>query len=104
MLATIKNTYQQFFQKKIAKFAEQLKIRVPAFNQILQKENEQMKGKIVDLSLKCKKLTVDGEDLERLLNEQSSIIKALNVRRILRNFIVSCVISSLLIAFDEIVQ
>lgn len=63
-----------------------------------------MKSKIVDLSLKCKKLSVDGEDLERLISEQSSIIKALNVRQILRNFIVSYVISSLLIGYDEIVQ
>lgn len=98
------NTYQKFFQNKIANFAEQLKLRVPAFNQILQQENERMKSKIVDLSLKCQKLSVDGEDLERLLSEQTNIIKALNVRQILRNFIVSCVISSLLIAFDEIVQ
>lgn len=93
--------YNRFFQKKLSKLNGLLKNHGPAFSTIVRKENEQLKSQIYELSSKCKKLTADGCDLERLLNEQSSIIKALNVRKISRECLVFVV---MIILFDGVLQ
>lgn len=64
----------------MAKLTEALKRQKADDSEALQKENEQMKKTALELTSKCAKFERDGQDLERIVNEQSALMKALNVR------------------------
>lgn len=67
-------------------------------------ENRKLRQTIDDLSSRCEKLENSGKDMERLLREQSDLMKALNVRKYFYILIARCVISSLLILCNEVVH
>lgn len=70
----------------------------------LAKENESLKLKLSDLSVKCSKLERNEVDLERLLNEQSGLMKALNVRKNFYFFIANCVVQSIAFIYNELAE
>lgn len=61
----------------------------------LEKENECLKKSLEEMSLKCHKMEQAEEDSERLINEQTKLMKALNVRNranifALKAFFIKC--------------
>jgi uncharacterized membrane protein (DUF106 family) len=66
---------------KIAKLLSILRNQTTADTKTLEKENEAIQKSFEELSRKCEKLERDNQDLERIMNEQSSLMKALNVRK-----------------------
>jgi hypothetical protein len=68
-------------QSKITKLSETLKRQKIHIPETLLKDNECMKKAVAEWTEKCVKLERDGQDLERIVNEQSALMKALNVRK-----------------------
>lgn len=67
----------------------------------LMNENDSLKEKSRKLAELCQRLEQDSEDLELLLNEQSELMKVLNVRSEYFTFIIHCLISSVLCLIAE---
>lgn len=68
---------------KIGKLLEIIRQQSSNDSKILQNDNENMKKTVEELSDKCVKLERDKKDMERLIQTQSSLMKALNVRKTL---------------------
>lgn len=68
----------------------------------IEAENKKLKQTIDELTTKCEKLVNSGNDMERLLREQSGLMKALNVSQNFYPLLVHCIISTLLILCKEV--
>lgn len=63
-----------------------------------------MKEIVAELTTKCRKLESGEKDLERLLNEQSGLMKALNVRKLICFFTAIILDSATSLLYEEIAQ
>lgn len=63
-----------------------------------------MKEIVAELTTKCRKLESGEKDLERLLNEQSGLMKALNVRKLICFFTAIILDSTTSLLYEEIAQ
>lgn len=68
-------------------------------SQKLLSENECLKAKVYDLTEKCQKLDKKAREYERLIAEQSGLVKALNVSRNFYFLFASCLISGALLVY-----
>lgn len=67
---------------------------------LLQK-NESLKEKIEELSQRYAKLERKCRDYEKIVNEQSELMKALNVRRKFYFLLASCILSTALLVYVD---
>ena len=68
-------------------------------SQKLQSENESLKAQIYDLTEQCHKLEKKAKEFERLITEQSSLLKALNVGTNFYFLFATCLISGVLLVY-----
>ena len=64
-------------------------------------KNKLLQTKIDELSQKYSKLEQKCRDYERIVNEQSEIMKALNVRRKFYFLLASCILSTALLVYVD---
>lgn len=70
-------------------------------SQKLQGENENLKSQVYDLTERCRKFEKKSKELERLITEQSCLLKALNVRRNFYLLFASCLLSGALLVYSH---
>lgn len=69
----------------------------------MEAENKKLKQTVEELTTKCEKLESSGKDMERLMREQSGLMKALNVSKHFNLLIAHCIIPTLLMMCKEVV-
>jgi len=67
----------------------------------LLETNESLKEKIEELSQRYAKLERKCRDYEKIVNEQSEIMKGLNVRRKFYFLLASCILSTALLVYVD---
>lgn len=78
---------------------DELSKQIPDNLVTLKSENDVLKRSIAELTEKCQKLEKKAKDFERLIGEQNSLMKALNVKRKFYFLFASCLISTVLLLF-----
>lgn len=68
-------------------------------SQNLHSENESLKTQIYDLTEQCQKLEKRAKEFERLITEQSSLLKALNVGTNFYFLFATCLLSGVLLVY-----
>lgn len=68
----------------------------------LLEENKVLRHKIEEVSVKFKKLEQECKDYKRIVQEQAEIMKALNVRRKFYFIVASCIISTVLLVYNDL--
>jgi flagellar motility protein MotE (MotC chaperone) len=80
-------------------FREEIKNQTPDDVTAIKGENDQLKNTIKDLTEKCQKLEKKAKEFERLIGEQNSLMKALNVKRKFYFLCAACLLSTVLLVY-----
>lgn len=81
---------------------EEFSSQSPENFKALKDENLRLKSSINELSEKCQKLEKKAKEFERLIVEQSSLMKALNVKRNFYFLCAACFISTVLLLVNHL--
>lgn len=81
-------------------FREEVSNQTPDDSTALKSENDKLKCSIKELTEKCQKLEKKAKEFERLIGEQNSLMKALNVKRKFYFLFAACLLSTVLLVYS----
>lgn len=81
-------------------FCEKISKNTPEDVAALKCENDKLINSVKELTEKCQKLEKRAKDFERLIGEQNSLMKALNVKRRFYFLLSACLISTVLLVYS----